>query len=274
MELLVFRALITALLVGTTSVVQARCGPKATGWLVGLPLTSLPFLLFVGIGEGAWMARSTAAGIVIGQVTAVACCAVYAYVARHRGWVAASCAAGAVAVCAGGGLVAWHLPWWCAVLLLGAFLAGTLACWPQIRSTSRTGHQRWKRDAFFRTAVATACVVVATKASGAFGPEVAGALVAFPTVPLIHAAFTQRATGTAASVQLIESMLTGMWCGGTFVLLVAAFAGPLDVLPSCAIAIGGAAIVRAVAAPLTRALTRLRLAARLRYRWRLLVRVS
>lgn len=271
MELLLLRASLTAALVASTGIVQARCGPRATGWLVGLPLTSLPFLLLVGLDEGPWFARATAGGIIVGQTTAVACCAAYAYVARRRGWLPSTAAGGVVAVLAGGLLVAWHAPLWAAVSVLAALLACALACWPRrpgSRSQGDGGARRWKRDVMLRTAIATACVVAATKASEDFGPEIAGALVAFPTVPLIHAAFTQRSTGSLASVQLIENMLTGMWCGGTFVLLVAATAGPMGILSACGVAVLGATLARLGARPLTTALIRLRVAARVRGRLR------
>lgn len=271
MELLVVRAALTAFVVASTSIVQARYGPRATGWLVGLPLTSLPFLTLVGLQQGPWLARATAGGVIVGQTTAVACCAAYAYVARKRGWPSATAAGAGVAVLAGGAMVAAHTPLWATVSLLAVLLACALACWPRRPfdpARERFRGERWKRDVAIRTVVATASVVLATKASGAFGPEVAGALVAFPTVPLVHAAFTQRATGSLASVRLIENMLIGMWCGATFVLLIAATAGPLDILPSCGIAACGAAVARIAARPLSRVLGRLQLAARLRGRLR------
>lgn len=270
-ELLLVRAVLTAVIVALTSTVQIRCGPRATGWLLGLPLTSLPFLLLVGLQQGPWTARSTAAGIIVGQTTVVACCAAYAYVARNRGWPAATAVAAGVAVVASGTMVALHAPLWVVVPLLGLILAGALALWPRAprRAGSETGGSRgWVRDVLVRTGAATGCVVVATSVSGSFGPHVAGALVTFPTVNLVLAAFTQRSEGSVASMQLIENMLAGMWCGGTFVFVVAATAGPLGILPACGVALVAAAVARALSRPLTRALPRVAPAAWLRGRIR------
>lgn len=269
-ELLLVRAVLTAVIVALTSTVQVRCGPRATGWLLGLPLTSLPFLLLVGLQQGPWIARSTAAGIIVGQTTVVACCAAYAYVARKRGWPAATTVAAGVAVAASGTMVALHAPLWVVVPLLALILAGALALWPRApRQASAADPSRgWVRDVLVRTGAATGCVVVATAVSGSFGPHVAGALVTFPTVNLVLAAFTQRSMGSVASVQLIENMLAGMWCGGTFVFVVAATAGPLGILPACGVALAAAAIARALSRPLTRALPRIAPAAWLRGRIR------
>lgn len=270
-ELLLVRALLTAVVVAATSVVQVRLGPRATGWLIGLPLTSCPYLLLVGVEQGPWVARATAAGIIVGQTTAVACCAAYVHVAKRRGWLPATVVGAVVAVTASGVLVVAHAPLWVAVPVLAVLLVCALASWPRCargHTAGRADGDGWRRDVVIRTVAATACIVAASESSGTFGPHVAGALTSFPTVNLILAAFTQRSMGRPASIQLVENMLTGMWCGGVFTLVVALTAGPLGTLAACGVALAGAVVAKAAARPLSRALLELDLAARLRGRVR------
>jgi hypothetical protein len=270
-ELLAVRALLTALVVAATSVVQARLGPRASGWLIGLPLTSCPYLLLVGLDEGPWVARATAAGIIVGQTTSVACGAAYVHVARRRGWLPATAAGAVVAVVASAVLVLAKAPLWVAVPVLAVLLVCALACWPRYARGHAGGPVEgdgWRRDVVVRTVAATVCVVAASESSGPFGPHVAGALTSFPTVNLILAAFTQRSMGRLATISLVESMLTGTWCGGVFTLTVALTAGPMGTLGACGLALSAAVVAKAVTRPLSRALLELHLAARLRGRVR------
>ena len=52
MLLLVFKLLLTPLLIGLVSLAGRRWGPGVSGWLVGLPLTSAPVSLFLTLEQG------------------------------------------------------------------------------------------------------------------------------------------------------------------------------------------------------------------------------
>src|SRR3954466_2069610 len=84
--LLVFKLLLTSLLIGLVSLVGRRWGPTVSGWLVGLPLTSGPIALFLALEQGTAFAAQAAQSTLLGLVSLAVFCLTYSWLALSRGW--------------------------------------------------------------------------------------------------------------------------------------------------------------------------------------------
>ena len=93
---MLFRSVLTPLLVGTASLAGRRWGPALGGWLVGLPFTSAPIAFFLSFSHGTAFAATTAVGIMAGGISQAAFCLAYGWLALRCGWIL-SVVAGSVA---------------------------------------------------------------------------------------------------------------------------------------------------------------------------------
>lgn len=62
---------IAPLMVLSVSYLQRRYGDRFGGWLLGLPITTAPFILIIGIQEGHIFAAHTTRGVLLGQIALI-----------------------------------------------------------------------------------------------------------------------------------------------------------------------------------------------------------
>ena len=85
--LLVFKLLLTPLLICLVSLVGRRWGPTVSGWLVGLPLTSGPVALFLALDQGTGFAFRAAQGTLLGLISVAGFCLAYSWFSLRLGWL-------------------------------------------------------------------------------------------------------------------------------------------------------------------------------------------
>ena len=83
MALLILRFTLAPLTIFIATVVQRRFGHRSGGRVVGLPLTTGPFLVLIALTEGANATSIAAHGVVAGQIMVVLFCTTYAHVCRR-----------------------------------------------------------------------------------------------------------------------------------------------------------------------------------------------
>ncbi|MCI0356680.1 MAG: hypothetical protein L0099_16845 [Acidobacteria bacterium] len=88
--MLALKLTLTPLLIGAVSLAGRRWGPAISGWLVGLPLTSGPVVLFLALEQGREFAAQTARGTLLGLISLAAFCLVYSLLAARSGWRAST----------------------------------------------------------------------------------------------------------------------------------------------------------------------------------------
>lgn len=88
MRILIFKLVVTPLLIGGISLLGRRWGPTVGGLLVGLPLTSGPVALFLALDHGARFAASSSLGILAGGLSGGLFCLSYSWLAFRLRWPA------------------------------------------------------------------------------------------------------------------------------------------------------------------------------------------
>ncbi len=219
--LFLLKFFLTPLFVGSLSLAGRRWGPAISGWLVGLPLTSGPVVLFLALDQGRAFASAAAQGALIGLVSLSAFCLAYGWVSHRGGWL--------LCLLAG----------WCAFLFFTILLRrisvplavsfGGVVCILVVALyllPDRGSHGVLPRppgwEIYVRMFTATAMVLVLTAAAQALGPRLSGLLTPFPVVSSVLAGFTHHFQGAPAALRLLRGLLVGLFSFAAFFLLVAA----------------------------------------------------
>jgi hypothetical protein len=208
MDLLLFKLVVTPLLLLTASMAVRRWGEAIGGFVVGLPLTSGPISVFLTLEHGPVFAAQATAGSLIATAAQAAFCVVYCRLAS-LGWavaLAGGCATFAIVA----GLLQWSgLPE--NGLFLVAILAVALALNFIPNRAARTGQVDlpwW--DLPLRMALIAGLVVSVTLIAPYVGPEVSGVLASFPFMAVILTLFAHRMIGHAAAQQLLRGVVAGL----------------------------------------------------------------
>jgi len=218
--MLVFKLLLTPVLIGVVSLAGRRWGPTVSGWLVGLPLTSGPVSLFLALAPGAAFASRAAQGPLLGSISVASFCLAYSWLAFRCGWVGCFLASSCVFFASTFILVRVSVPLVLAFVLVLAFLAIVLNLLPGGHDQSMvTVPPQW--ETFLRMAVATAFVLVLTSVSSLLGPQLSGLLTPFPIYASILGTFTHHFQGAAAACRLLRGVVTGSFTFAVFFLVVA-----------------------------------------------------
>jgi hypothetical protein len=209
-DVLLLKLAIAPTAVLLASLVARRLGPTLGGRLIGLPLTTGPFLLLLALGPGDRAAAKAAVGTVAGEIAVVAFCVGYAYLSRSLRWphaVAGSLVLAAVgAVTLGGaGLPAWLS----AVTVLTAIVIGLLT-WPATPTAGLPIRAPGRWETPVRMATTGAVVASLGAASVVLGPYVAGVLATWPVILSVMAPTTQRCAGPAAAGHLVHGSVASM----------------------------------------------------------------
>src|SRR5437588_5450070 len=87
MSTLLFKLIVCPLLIGAASLAGRRWGPSIGGWLIGLPLTSGPVVLFLALDQGTEFASAASQAIMLGIVSVGMFCLTYGWLARKLDWL-------------------------------------------------------------------------------------------------------------------------------------------------------------------------------------------
>ncbi len=227
--LLLFKLLVTPLLVCLVSLAGRRWGPTVSGWLVGLPLTSGPVALFLALELGRSFASNAALGTLTGLLSLAAFCLTYSWLSFRMNWL------GCILLSWGAFFVVTFVLQYLVIPLLAAFiivlccLALTLKLLP-----TNDGHASSVKPASWdtplRMVVATTFVLALTGFASLLGPRLSGLLTPFPIYATILAVFTHYAQGAAPTRRLLRGLITGIFSFAVFFLIIAELVVPLGIV--------------------------------------------
>jgi hypothetical protein len=208
MHLLVFKLVVTPLLLLAASIAVRRWGEAIGGLLVGLPLTSAPISVFLTLEHGPAFAAQATAGSLVATAAQALLCVVYCRLAT-LGWTIAL--AGASATFA----VVAALLQWSALPENGLFFVAILAVALALNvipvKAARTGRlvPPWW-DLPLRMVLIAGLVVSVTLIAPEVGPKASGVFASFPFMAMILTVFAHRMIGHTAAQQLLRGMLAGL----------------------------------------------------------------
>jgi hypothetical protein len=241
-DLLVFKLLLTPLLIGGASLAGRRWGPAIGGWMVALPLISGPVALFLALDQGLAFGAAAARGSCAGNAALAVCFLAYARVSASRPWplaLATAIMGWAVVAIAIQPALAWPAAAVLAVVAAAVLLA--LRAMPPPTGAAHHGAvPRWEVP--LRMVVGTTVVVVLTAAATVLGPGLSGLLAMLPVITLVLSVFTHRRDGAATVADFLRGDLAGLLGTAVFLAIVAGSLESLGIAASF-----GAATVAAVA---------------------------
>lgn len=207
--LLALKLLLSPVLVGGATAIQQKWGHAIGGRVIGLPLTTGPFLIIVAIQEGSTYAANAAHGIVTGQLALAFFTYVYALTVRRLRWWQSLGLATIVDVTTTL-LLARYTPDLKLLLpIIVIVIALSLRFWPAPGAPTPTvEHPRWELPARILTAV----VIIFTLSGLAqlLGPILAGALSSYPVIISVLGAFTQRRYGPEGTLNTLRGLMQSL----------------------------------------------------------------
>jgi hypothetical protein len=236
-NLLLLKLLLTPALIGLASLAGRKWGHAISGWIVALPLTTGPIVLFLALTHGAAFAGETAAGILAGGFSLVAFTIAYARLALRWKWVPTLAGASAAFLVMTAVLRNVQLPLlllWIAVLFA---LLLSLRLLPRLPETQTTEVLPGRWDIPLRMLIATTFVILITGVAPVLGPHLAGLLSPFPLFTATLAAFAQHQYGAPAALSVLRGLLLGLFSYASFMFTLALLLVPIGIAAAFAVAI-------------------------------------
>jgi hypothetical protein len=244
MPLLIVKILLSTALVAAATLVQRRYGHRASGFLVGLPITTSPYLLLVAIEHGAMFTTHSAQGVLQGQVALVLFIAAYAHAPSTWPWWLTLGSATALCLLVTVlisqrlfppllTLVVLVVLWWLATKLWPATSLGA----------ARAEDASW--ELLVRLLVTLGILVGLTQIAPSLGATLAGGLATLPVISIVLCGATHRRFGPTGPRQFLRGLLISLPGATTFSLTVALLASAINTYAALSIAL---ALTLAVAA--------------------------
>lgn len=211
MESIVLRLVLPPITVLVAGWLQRRVGPRLSGRLVGLPLTSGPLVLVLLLAEGTPTAVTAAQGVLAGQLMVVGFTTAYALgsgtAARARSVLVAALAVvvmlGAVAH-----LVIGRMPWAVGLLVVPLALVA-LRLWAPAREQEGSSPGGPSVPQLLgRAGVTGVLVATLSTSSRLLGAGLSGVLASVPLVVAVVSPATHRDTGGDAARAMLRGTLT------------------------------------------------------------------
>ncbi len=205
-SLLLLKLFLAPLFVGLVSVIQKRWGDRIGGRLIGLPLTTGPFIFIIYFQEGGSFAARAAHGVLVGQVALIIFAWVYAFAALRTTW-ASALAFGTLACIASGSLLTLRqIPLMPLLMVLGLIWFFAKKYWPHYDDQPHSNEPpSWELPV--RLIVTVLIILSLTGFANFLGPRAAGVLSTYPVITSVLGAFNQRRFGPNATVATLHGML-------------------------------------------------------------------
>ena len=223
MESIVLRLVLPPLTVLAAGWLQRRVGPRLSGRLVGLPLTSGPLVLVLLLADGTATAVTAAHGVLAGQVMVVGFTTVYALgtatSARPRAVLGIALAAVAL-LGAGAHLAMQRAPWTIGLLVVPLALV-CLRLWSPEAEGHGAGAGPSVPQLLGRAALTGVLVATLSTSARVIGAGLAGVLASVPLVVSVVSPATHRDSGAAAARAMLRGTLTVVPGTTTFAAVLA-----------------------------------------------------
>lgn len=197
---------IAPLMVLSVSYLQRRYGDRFGGWLLGLPITTAPFILIIGIQEGHIFAAHTTRGVLLGQIALITFSWSYAFAAPRARWYLALAVGTATCLATGYLVTVLRTPFWLSTLALIATWLIARKWWPNSAIPEvKVRTPRWELPV--RILVSLTLLISLSALAPHVGAKIAGALSTYPVLISVLGAFNQRRFGPGVTVATLKGLM-------------------------------------------------------------------
>lgn len=208
-SLLLLKLFLAPILVALVSHIQRRWGDKIGGRLIGLPITTGPFIFIIYLQEGSSFASRAAHGVLVGQVALIIFCWVYAVAALKMSWARALTTATVSCLLSGAVVTSFEIRLYILLPLLVATWLIATRFWPTHKAEPKKSKPpAWELPA--RLLVTVVLILTLTGAASVLGPRIAGALSTYPVIISVLGAFTQRRYGSHSTVATLDGLMQSL----------------------------------------------------------------
>jgi len=200
------KLVIGPVIVFSVSYLQRRFGDRFGGWLIGLPITTGPFIFIVSLQQGIAFGGHTARGILLGQMALVAFCWVYAQCVLRYSWLPAILLATLATVLVGYLVTAFKVSQWVSTPILILFWLICMRFWPKSAiEVQKISHPNWELP--IRVIFTMTIMVGLSALAPHVGAKIAGSLSTYPVIASVVGAFNQRRFGPAATISTLRGLM-------------------------------------------------------------------
>jgi len=221
MDILLFKLLLTPLLIAALTLIGRRWGLAVSGAIAGLPLTSGPVSIFLALEQGTDFAAHAAIGTLAGLIAVGAFCLAYALTAQLKGWLV-SALAGIVAFLISSVLLLFlNLTLVATFISVVLFLATIFWLMPKQssgESLRNIAHPKW--DLPLRIGIATTLVFLLTAVAPTLGSHATGLVSPFPVFGGVLAAFAHRHFAPGDAQRVLRNVVVASFAFALFFLIV------------------------------------------------------
>ena len=204
--LLALKLFLAPFFVALATQIQRRWGDGIGGRLIGLPITTGPFLFIIYLQEGRTFASRATHGVLLGQIALIVFLWVYAKAALKFSWIPALALATLSNLVTGSLLTSFEMPLFLVIPLLACTYLGAMKYWPSYSNPPRAHDApHWELPA--RLLVTVALILILTGSASILGPRLAGALSTYPVIISVLGAFSHRRFGPGALVETVHGLM-------------------------------------------------------------------
>jgi hypothetical protein len=224
---------------------QSRFGDWIGGRLIGLPLTTGPFLLTVCMTSSRSTAAHAAAGVTSGQMAVVIFCSAYAWTARQMRPPAATVTSLGLALAAVV-MVSSFAGIWSAAAAVWLVIAASLVLWPWARQEGQAARAGAAPPAdapasarttmLQRAAISTCVVATMSTLVPILGARPAGIISSAPILLSIMLPGTHKQSGAAGAGAMARGTIVSMTATVAFSAVLATSLPQMSVLAALALA--------------------------------------
>ncbi len=239
-----YLVLLLKLLLTPLFILIGRCwGSLVSGWLVGLPLTSAPVMLFLAIEQGAAFASRAAQGTMNGTISVALFCLAYSWLSLRLNWHICLLTSWAVFFASTYLLEPISLTLLISFVSVLLVLAVVIAALPKDQKSGPVPTlPSWEIAA--RMLVATLFVLILTESAALLGPRLSGLLTPFPLFASIVGAFTHAFQGALAARRVLRGVLAGAFAFTLFFFTISGLIEHMGIISAFALALLGAMLVQ------------------------------
>jgi len=185
---------------------QKNYGHGIGGRLIGLPITTGPFILIICLQEGRSFGARVAHGTLLGQIALSMFCWVYAIASASLNWWASLAIGTCTALGIGFITTRFHTTTWQDILILIIVWGVAIKNWPPASSLpEKVTPPSWELPA--RLLVTVVVLFGLSTLAPHLGPNISGALSTYPVIASVISAFNHRRYGPAATMATLRGLM-------------------------------------------------------------------